>query len=185
MYQWLFFSWWEGGQKYSELHLLLPLMSAPLLFHPWAHPQLRKLRATPYATSIRYIVTKKKQCERTTNKVPPCYQCQRHVVCQSPKQQQQQQLEPYLAIRLSSAKPAPRTDNPSFTTGLAVTQGVQTPVKRQESPHLLYLPTGLMKKKQNRQCVNLNPLRSVSRLAPAALAGWLVGLVFSHIFSRL
>lgn len=94
---------------------------------------------------------KKKQCERTTNKVPPCYQCQRHVVCQSPKQQQQQQLEPYLAIRLSSAKPAPRTDNPSFTTGLAVTQGVQTPVKRQESPHLLYLPTGLMKKKQNRQ----------------------------------
>lgn len=24
----------EGGQKYSELHLLLPLMSAPLLFHP-------------------------------------------------------------------------------------------------------------------------------------------------------
>lgn len=23
-----------GGQKYSELHLLLPLMSAPLLFHP-------------------------------------------------------------------------------------------------------------------------------------------------------
>lgn len=174
-----------GGQKYSELHLLLPLMSAPLLFHPWAHPQLRKLRATPHATSIRYIVTKKKQCERTTNKVPPCYQCQRHVVCQSPKQQQQQQLEPYLAIRLSSAKPAPRTDNPSFTTGLAVTQGVQTPVKRQESPHLLYLPTGLMKKKQNRQCVNLNPLRSVSRLAPAALAGWLVGLVFSHIFSRL
>lgn len=55
-----------GGQKYSELHLLLPLMSAPLLFHPWAHPQLRKLRATPHATSIRYIVTKNNAREQQT-----------------------------------------------------------------------------------------------------------------------
>lgn len=185
MYQWLFFSWWEGGAKIQRAtSAAAPDVSASVVSSLSASTA-EKVASNPARHVDTIHCNKKKQCERTTNKVPPCYQCQRHVVCQSPKQQQQQQLEPYLAIRLSSAKPAPRTDNPSFTTGLAVTQGVQTPVKRQESPHLLYLPTGLMKKKQNRQCVNLNPLRSVSRLAPAALAGWLVGLVFSHIFSRL
>lgn len=138
----------EGGAKIQRAtSAAAPYVSASVVSSLSASTA-EKVASNP-ARHVDTIHCNKKQCERTTNKVPPCYQCQRHVVCQSPKQQQQ--LEPYLAIRLSSAKPTPRTDNPSFTTGLAVTQGVQTPVKRQESPHLLYLPTGLMKKKQNRQ----------------------------------
>ena len=124
--------------------LLLP----PPLFPPPPPlpPHLRKLHATLSATSIWHIFFLNSRHSSvqsialsTVNPQPEPGQG---------RAQQQQQLGPYLAIRMSSAKPAPRTDSPSFSSGLTVTQGVQAPVKRQESPHLIY---GNRKKKKKKE----------------------------------
>lgn len=60
-----------------------------------------------------------------------------------------QALGSYLAASQSAAKVAPRGDDPRFP-GLAVTQGVEAPVERQEPPHLPASITGLKKKIENR-----------------------------------
>lgn len=84
----------------------------------------------------------------------------------------QQQLEPYLAVRQSSAWLAPRTDNPRFSD-LTVTQGVQAPAKRQESPHFPFRYHRVKKKKREKKMkgkrANVKPARS--------------GLFFSDVFS--
>lgn len=107
------------------------MMSDPLLFPPCQRVHLSQ-SCMQHCMQRRfgYNVTKERYYKESIAL---------SMICLPEPIEAQQQLEPYLAIRLSSAKPAPRTDNPSFASGLTVTQGAQAPVKRQESPHLPFL----------------------------------------------
>lgn len=89
-----------------------------------AHPQKYRCNATFFGIPI----TRKHWLQCIS------WQCRIHLEATA------LQFESYLANRHGSAKPALRTGKSSSSPDLSVTQGVQSPVKRQESPHLLLSP---------------------------------------------